>query len=33
MVAEVDLNGKSVEETVAAWMEANTDTWSAWIAR
>lgn len=31
MVAEVDLNGKSVDETVAAWMAANKDTWSAWI--
>lgn len=31
MVAEVDLNGKSVEDTVAAWMEANKDTWMAWI--
>jgi glycine betaine/proline transport system substrate-binding protein len=33
MVAQVDLEGKSVEETVAAWMEANRDTWSAWIAK
>ncbi|GGE43205.1 ABC transporter substrate-binding protein [Actibacterium pelagium] len=31
MVAEVDLNGKSVEETVAAWMDANQDTWKAWL--
>jgi glycine betaine/proline transport system substrate-binding protein len=31
MVAEVDLNGKSIDDTVAAWMEANTGTWSAWI--
>lgn len=33
MVAEVDLEGKSVEQTVAAWMDANRDTWSAWIAK
>ncbi len=31
MVAQVDLEGKSVDETVAAWMSANKDTWSAWI--
>ena len=31
MVAEVDLNGKSIEDTVAAWMEANKGTWSTWI--
>ncbi len=31
MVAEVDLNGKSVEDTVAAWMDANEDTWKAWL--
>ncbi|MCZ4352520.1 ABC transporter substrate-binding protein [Roseovarius aestuarii] len=33
MVAEVDLNGKSVDETVAEWMAANTDTWSSWIVK
>lgn len=33
MVAEVDLDGKSVEETVAKWMDANKDTWSAWIVK
>lgn len=33
MVADVDLNGKSVEDTVAAWMSANKDTWSTWIAK
>ncbi len=31
MVADVDLNGKTVDETVAAWMAANKDTWSSWI--
>ncbi len=31
MVAEVDLNGKSVEETVSAWMDANQETWKAWL--
>jgi len=33
MVAEVDLEGKSIEETVAKWMDANKDVWSAWIAK
>jgi len=33
MVADVDLNGKTVEDTVSAWMEANADTWSGWIAK
>jgi len=31
MVAQVDLEGKSVDQTVAARMSANKDTWSAWI--
>ena len=33
MVAAVDLDGKSVDETVAAWMDANKDVWSAWIVK
>src|SRR6056297_2791754 len=33
MVADVDLNGKSVEEVVAAWMADNEATWKAWIAQ
>lgn len=33
MVADVDLNGKSVEDTVAAWMDANKATWTGWIAK
>ena len=33
MVTDVDLNGQTVEATVAAWMAANTSTWSAWIAK
>ena len=33
MVADVDLNGQTVEQTVAAWMDANKDTWTAWIAK
>lgn len=32
MVADVDLNGKTVDETVAAWMADNKDVWSTWIA-
>ena len=31
MVADVDLDGKSVEEVVAAWMSANESRWSGWI--
>lgn len=33
MVADVDLNGKSVDETVAAWMADHKDTWTAWIVK
>jgi glycine betaine/proline transport system substrate-binding protein len=33
MIAAVDLEGQSVEAVVDAWMEANEDRWSAWIAR
>lgn len=33
MVALVDLEGQSVEDTVAAWMDANKDVWTAWIAK
>jgi glycine betaine/proline transport system substrate-binding protein len=31
MIVEVDLNGKSVDETVAKWMAENQATWKAWI--
>ena len=31
MITEVDLNGKKVEEVVAAWMSANEPRWGAWI--
>lgn len=33
MVADVDLNGQSVEGVVAAWMAANEATWKGWIAQ
>ena len=33
MVADADLNGKSVEEVVAAWMAENEATWKNWIAQ
>ena len=33
MVADVDLNGKSVEDVVAAWMTDNKDTWMGWIGK
>ncbi len=32
MVADVDLNGKSVDEVSDAWLAENKDAWSAWIA-
>ncbi len=31
MVAEVDLNGRSVDEVVAEWMNTNEPRWSTWI--
>ncbi len=31
MITEVDLNGKTVDEVVDAWMAANEATWKAWI--
>lgn len=33
MVTDVDLNKKTVDEVVATWMDANKDTWSAWIVK
>ncbi|MEZ5716397.1 MAG: ABC transporter substrate-binding protein [Paracoccaceae bacterium] len=33
MVGEVDLDGKSVEDVVDAWMDANEDRWKAWIGQ
>lgn len=30
LIAEVDQNGKSVEDAVAEWMDANEATWRAW---
>ena len=30
-IVEVDLEGKTVEETVAKWMRDNESTWKAWI--
>jgi glycine betaine/proline transport system substrate-binding protein len=33
MVADVDLNGKSVDEVVAAWMADNESTWKGWIGQ
>ena len=30
LVAEVDLEGKSVDEVVDAWMDANEATWQSW---
>ena len=33
MVSNVDLDGKSVEDVVDAWMNANEDRWSGWIGK
>jgi len=33
MVADVDLNGKSVEDVADAWLAANKDAWSTWISK
>lgn len=33
LITEVDLNGKTVDEVVSGWMEANPDVWQAWIGQ
>jgi len=33
MVGEVDLDGKSVEDVVDAWMDGNEDRWKGWIGQ
>ena len=33
MITEVDLNGKSVDDVVAAWMGANEARWKEWIGQ
>ncbi|MGA1268465.1 MAG: ABC transporter substrate-binding protein [Gemmobacter sp.] len=33
MITEVDLNGKSIEEVVGAWMAANEGRWKGWIGQ
>ena len=33
LITEVDLDGKKVEDVVAAWMAANEPRWQAWIAK
>ncbi len=30
LIAQVDLEGKSVEEVVQGWLDANQDVWQAW---
>jgi glycine betaine/proline transport system substrate-binding protein len=30
LIVKVDLEGMSVEDTVAGWLEANQSTWAAW---
>ena len=31
MITDVDLNGKSVDDVVAAWMDANEARWKEWV--
>lgn len=33
LITEVDLDGKTVEQAVAGWIEANEATWSQWIKK
>lgn len=33
LIAQVDLDGKSVEDVVNAWMDANEATWKPWIGQ
>ncbi len=33
MVADVDLNGQSIDDVVNAWMDDNEDRWTAWIGQ
>jgi len=33
MVGEVDLDGKSIEDVVNEWMDANESRWKAWIGQ
>ena len=33
MVGDVDLDGKSVDDVVNAWMAANGARWQGWIAQ
>jgi glycine betaine/proline transport system substrate-binding protein len=33
MIAAVELEGQSVEEAAQAWVDANEETWSAWLSQ
>lgn len=33
LITQVDLEGMSVEDAVAGWMDANPDIWQAWIGQ
>ena len=33
MVGEVDLDGKSIDDVVDAWMDTNEARWQGWIAQ
>lgn len=33
LITQVDLDGKKVEDVVAAWVNANGDRWKSWIAK
>ena len=32
LIAEVDLEGRKVDDVVRQWIEENEDTWKSWIA-
>lgn len=33
MIADVELNGKTVDDAARAWIDANEATWSAWLPK
>jgi glycine betaine/proline transport system substrate-binding protein len=33
MITEVDIDGKTVEDVVAEWMDKNKDRWNGWVAK
>jgi len=33
LILAVDIDGKDVEEVVSEWLDANEDTWKAWLPK